>query len=361
MSPEQAVGLRSDLDPRDARDRVFLAAIDVWGLGATLYALLAGRPPFPVQPGSVVDPIALMEEVATANHQPLLAVAPEVPVRLARIVDAATAADPRDRYPGAAALAADLEAWLADRPTSRDRTWAQRALVHLWRERVRVGVIASLTFFVVLSSWTVGRNLATIEQQRSFIASQQVEVAALEETQLRLARNLNLAEQNLRDTRAELTNKSGIITVQEQELSAQSTDIERLNHELLISMSELTIMAEQAAESAGRISALEANRAQLESELDATGMHLDATLAERDAALRRARELQLAADRDASRNREFDNALQQLRVEADRAQSFADSARVDLAISRAKLATAEARVLELEDELTSLRTTTIGP
>ncbi|MGE3546382.1 MAG: serine/threonine-protein kinase, partial [Kofleriaceae bacterium] len=51
MAPEQARGLPLSLDPRVAADRAILVAIDVWGLGAIAYQLLAGRPPWLATPG----------------------------------------------------------------------------------------------------------------------------------------------------------------------------------------------------------------------------------------------------------------------------------------------------------------------
>jgi len=97
-APEQA---------RGERDRVGPAA-DVYGLGATLYACLTGRPPF--EGDSVMEFLRLAAEVAP---RPPSRRAPGVDARLDAICLRALAKAPEDRHPSAAALADALAAWLA--------------------------------------------------------------------------------------------------------------------------------------------------------------------------------------------------------------------------------------------------------
>jgi len=77
---------------------------DVYSLGATLYWLLAGTPPFTV-PG---NGIATMQAVAAGPPPRTRDVAPHVPQALADRVERAMARNPADRYPSAAALDAAL-------------------------------------------------------------------------------------------------------------------------------------------------------------------------------------------------------------------------------------------------------------
>lgn len=101
MSPEQAAG--GTLDART----------DVYALGATLYALLAGRPPYATS-GMGAFIAAILRE----DPPELRSVAPEVPAPLAAVVARAMQRDPARRYPSASAFAADLESFAAGRPVS---------------------------------------------------------------------------------------------------------------------------------------------------------------------------------------------------------------------------------------------------
>ena len=92
MAPEQ---IRT---PRDIDARV-----DVWGLGATLYAMLARRPPF--------DATTLQGLVDAILHAPvpsLRAARPEIPQALEAIVERALAKDAADRFSDVASMAAAL-------------------------------------------------------------------------------------------------------------------------------------------------------------------------------------------------------------------------------------------------------------
>jgi hypothetical protein len=97
MAPEQARGADDQVGPRS----------DVFGLGAVLYSLLTGRPPF-----AAADRRAALERAARCDFDRPALRAPGVPRRLARVVLRAMAADPAARHPTAEALADDLEAFL---------------------------------------------------------------------------------------------------------------------------------------------------------------------------------------------------------------------------------------------------------
>ncbi len=82
-------------------------AADVYGLGATLYAALAGRPPFEGKDARQVTTRVLMEEPA-----PLERVRPDVPESLAAVVRRAMAKERNLRYPTALELAQALTRFL---------------------------------------------------------------------------------------------------------------------------------------------------------------------------------------------------------------------------------------------------------
>lgn len=101
MAPEQLTHCR------DAKP-----AADVYAVGATIYALLAGRPPLDVRPGR--DPVRVLLE----DPPPLLAAAcPWVPQALATVVHRALRKAPADRFPDAAAMRAAVAPFAAPDPT----------------------------------------------------------------------------------------------------------------------------------------------------------------------------------------------------------------------------------------------------
>jgi len=105
MSPEQAAGKKL-LDWR----------ADVYSLGATLYALLTGKPPFDEE-----SALELLVKIASEQPPPPSSARPEVPADLDTVCLKCLEKDPDDRYASAAELAEDLRRFVAGEPI-----WAVR-------------------------------------------------------------------------------------------------------------------------------------------------------------------------------------------------------------------------------------------
>jgi serine/threonine-protein kinase len=97
MSPEQAEGKVESIDERS----------DVWCLGAVLYELLTGRPPY-----TGANPFDVLTRILKEKVTPVRTLAPDAPPELVAIAEKALQRERNKRYPSAAEMAKDVSAWL---------------------------------------------------------------------------------------------------------------------------------------------------------------------------------------------------------------------------------------------------------
>jgi hypothetical protein len=135
MAPEQALGGKAKVGP----------ATDVYALGAILFELLTGRPPF--QSGQALETI--LQVVSDEPPSPR-SLRPSVPRDLETICLKCLAKAPAQRYAGAAELADDLERYREGEPIRARREYAVERLWRWVKEQPGVAFRMALAFSLML-------------------------------------------------------------------------------------------------------------------------------------------------------------------------------------------------------------------
>jgi hypothetical protein len=187
MSPEQALGRLDLLGP----------ATDVYGLGATLYSILTGRPPVEGK-----DTAEILRKVEKGEVPPPRQVKPDVPAALEAVCRKAMARPQPRRYGSALEVAADVERWLADEPVSAwPEPWTARA--RRWGRRHRAWATAGAAVLVGLVVSMVGLTAGLFLLAKGRKAAEDKEMAAEDKVKAaedkgeKVRRGLYLSEMNL--------------------------------------------------------------------------------------------------------------------------------------------------------------------
>src|SRR2546429_5336683 len=144
MAPEQAAGNNTQLT----------SATDVYGLGAVLYQLLTGQPPF--AGGTTYETIKLLLD--TEPRQPRL-LNPKIDRDLSTICLKCLEKHPERRYPSALALAEDLECWLKHEPIQARRTGVlTRARKWVRRKPTSALLVACLAALAAAAGWIAWKS-----------------------------------------------------------------------------------------------------------------------------------------------------------------------------------------------------------
>ncbi|MBI4510825.1 MAG: protein kinase [Deltaproteobacteria bacterium] len=184
MAPEQALGSASD--PR----------ADVHALGAMLYHVLAGEPPYQGAASAV------LAAVVAGPPTPLREREPAVPEELAAIVAKAMARDPQERYASAAALAQDLRRFETGKLVAA-HAYGMWALVRRWARRHRAAVLVATvltTVMVVTGVVAIARIVSERERARAAWAIAERQRTVAEEQSRRVEERAS--EQKLLQARA---------------------------------------------------------------------------------------------------------------------------------------------------------------
>ena len=179
MAPEQAEGRQQDVDART----------DVYGLGAILYQILTGQPPFDGE-----DTVALLRKVVVEPPKRPCEIVTSASPALESVCLKALAKLREERFQSAGELADEVQRFLADEPlqTFRERTPAR---VARWgrRHKTAVSAVAALLVTAVIGL-TIGTILLTGANRR--ITAANVEIR---EQRNRAEEQRNRAQKNAGD------------------------------------------------------------------------------------------------------------------------------------------------------------------
>jgi predicted Ser/Thr protein kinase len=209
MPPEQVSVKRGQVGP----------VSDVYSLGAVLYCLVTGRPPFAA--GTLAD---ILQQVVTAEPVSPRQLNPAVPRDVETICLKCLEKEPRRRYASAQALADDLGRFVRGEPISaRPVGAAERVVKWYRREPVVAGLVTAVV--CVLALGVAGTSWGWRTAQNSGDAAKRAAQATEEERQKVVRLNTSLAaEKDAADkARADAVDKQHKAEELERQLSATNT------------------------------------------------------------------------------------------------------------------------------------------
>lgn len=187
MSPEQAIGKLDELGP----------TTDVYSLGATLYHVLTGRPPFQKE-----DVAEILRKVQKGIFPRPRSINSQIPKPLEAICLKAMELIPSERYISSKGLSEDIEHWLADEPVNAYREGAL-ALASRWIRKHRAWAMsgaAALVLVAVVSSvaavWINSARDKVVAAQQAEARQLRVAIAAAEANRkIAYSAHMNLGQQ----------------------------------------------------------------------------------------------------------------------------------------------------------------------
>lgn len=197
MAPEQAAGDSTHIGP----------AVDIYALGAILYELLTGRPPF--RASTAWDTIL---QVLNDEPVPPTRLMSRLPRDIETICLKCLAKDPKKRYATVAELDADIQRFLNDEPIqARPIAWWERVWKAAKRRPTLAGLVLTAIAAIGVIMWLIiignrklqdERNLAQEERDKAMVAMKKAE-AEQKKAQKRLEKAVEAVEKLLTRTASE--------------------------------------------------------------------------------------------------------------------------------------------------------------
>ncbi len=159
MPPEQAAGMTDEVDER----------ADVYSLGAILYCLLTGRPPF-----QAANPMDTLLQVLEQDPAPLRTLNSKIPRDLETICLKCLRKERESRYATSMELVADLGRWMNGEPIQA-RPVSRLEKVQLWCKRnprimLATALVAVTILVAGIYAWRT-RTQATQQRMESLMSA----------------------------------------------------------------------------------------------------------------------------------------------------------------------------------------------
>lgn len=182
MSPEQARGQIDSIDERS----------DVWGLGAVLYEILTGRPPYVGH-----TPMDTMLQVGEQPLVPVRQVCPDAPAELATVAERCLRKDRTERYRSAQDLVEEINAFMTGgRVRAHDYTSWELFKRFAAKNKVALGAVGLVLAVIIgaLIMVTLSLQAETAARQAEHQALERAEAARSQELVERRQAHFHLAQ-----------------------------------------------------------------------------------------------------------------------------------------------------------------------
>ena len=206
MAPEQAAGKLNEVDERS----------DIYSLGAVLYEIVTGEPPY--RGKSAKD---VLSSVLSERPRQISVVTPDAPPELAALVMRALAREPEDRYQNAKELAEQVQAYRDGRMVSVYRYSAMELLTRFVAKHRAAVTVSVLALLLLIAGGVYGYQRVVDERDSALAAERDAlnQRTIAEQQAVEAERQKKIAE----DEAAEADRQEGIARDKAKEAEEQKT------------------------------------------------------------------------------------------------------------------------------------------